>query len=728
MTSTRFSREERKRAQMSSVFWWELKHNRIFFAFYTFFMMLSLPVSLLVSILSHQEYYNDPTNWTEARWTSEKILEAYSKAVQGDFVSLLEGLAIPLTFMFMLCLCFNTFGYMHNRRSVDLYHAFPIRRKPMLMGGLLAVLVTLLLPLAAAVGACQVVCKVYGMTAPITPALFWNGYGVMALLFTASLVFILFFIVMSGTQLNAALNLIAVALGYPVVMIIINLTMAMFLPGYVSVVPLLLYTLFCPFAAVYQVFGGNIVNDLVGSLVGTYDYTATFEYNIPPSYLIWWIAFTLVFLILTVICYDKRRSETAENNQTYLLFRSVVSVLMCLGGGLGLAGIWGSIMNSNKFYLVGLVLGLVITHVVYNVVMNRGFKGFVQTIPAFLVSSALLVGGIYALYTGGLGYATRIPTAENVAKVEVTIPNTAADTSVKGYWAEVIDLEMYVENTEYPEEGDMYLGSLQPTITKTNDIGLVCALHSEVLTKFTAPYKPFKHSRVKYTGYYNFSVKYTLVDGSTLVRRYDVPIYSEDTALLKALAAIQSCDSYQVYSLKDSLSSDLITNAGVNYYSPRENYNADNYKLTAEEKEQVWTTFLEELNSPDFHNDTTFYSYEEAKQRETPDYQEPDSTSWSYYIEVGSIPWSNLSPELQAIITQYCTDTEITTPLTSVSGYSSYSVPDCCTKTRELIYQFTEKNGSHTYYDENGNEVDANGNIIDYDTDDEVIDFADEPY
>ena len=73
----------------------------------------------------------------------------YSMVSLRNMIPVYCGLTMPFTMAFVLVFSIQRFGYMHNKRSVDLYHSMPVRRVPMLLASWSAAVTGLLLPLLA---------------------------------------------------------------------------------------------------------------------------------------------------------------------------------------------------------------------------------------------------------------------------------------------------------------------------------------------------------------------------------------------------------------------------------------------------------------------------------------------------------------------------------------------------------------------------------------------------
>ena len=700
MTSTRSSREERKNSSFRRVFWWTMGYNRVLTFFYTMFVVGALPVGVLLGIIGNRDYYTDMSNWTES--TPEEVAQMFGDTVRQSFNVQLTSLVIPLAILFLLVWCARNFSYMHGRRSVDLFHALPVRRTPLFMGTYAAGLISMLVPLAVSVGLTEVVCVTNGIRGVAgSPALFWQAFGLMALTMTASMTFTVFFMVVSGNLLNWFLSVSAVALGWPVICAIANFTMSAFLPGYVSVLPMALYTALSPYFAVYSIIPNGIYYMLASIQDGSYSVEPDgVIYNIPVEFVIWWVCFTLLLLALSVFYYGRRKSECAENAFSFPAARGAVRSLMTIGGSLGLGLVVGTLLDNNTAYFAGIVIGAVVAHTVFQVVITRGFRRFWVTIPAFVVTMALIGGGLYTLYTGGLGYVSRIPQAGDVERVDFTLPSVPGDESKECYLAVNNGGGITLLNKEMEWEDQ-----LTPYFSKQGDVDAMCQFHSQVLTKYPGPYLRFG-KKMDYNNMQNFTVTYTLKDGRTLQRDYTLPLYQDDENLLSALATVQKLPTYQSYILYYSLKADLVLSLDVYKYNEKSEYSAGNNELTAEQKKQVWATFTQEMNSPDFSEPSDLVTAEEAEKESNAEAAEDENgissgSSDSFTISFDSIPLDQISPEIRALITE-----EYQHPIVAVEGIS-INVPQCCTKTRKLIDDLTKQNGETYYYNEDEDPADA---------------------
>jgi hypothetical protein len=347
--------------------------------------------------------------------------------------------------------------------------------------------------------------------------------------------------------------------------------------------------------------------------------------------------------------------------------------------------------------------------VVLQVVWARGFRKFWKAIPTYALTLAVLGGFLFLLYEGGLGYVQRVPDPADVTMVEFSAPYNTRDGSMESYLAQY-------SGTYLLNQQDDYVGSVSPYFTGTEDIAAICNLHQQIVSKYSGPCLPYRGEE---SGIYDsFSVTYTLKNGGTLTRYYTLRVTQEETGLIDAIAQLQKLDTYKLYEPFYYSDSPSINSVQMWSYTEESEYSANNYELSEEEQEQVWTTFVEELTSKDFTYPTDWSEADYSNDIDIYDaYYEDDvytlqtSSNVSYQIETSEIEYDDLPENVQKLIETYLQDhpnawwsdeySSATDPkLPAKVGSTSYTVPECCTKTRALIDQLTEPYGETYNYDE----------------------------
>ena len=98
--------------------------------------------------------------------------------------------ALPLLWLFALIFTVTLFRYLHDKRSVDLYHSLPVRRENLLLGRLAAEITALTIPFLAALLVCFLVLLIFG--ASVDAATIW-ARALFFLLDTLALIALMIF-------------------------------------------------------------------------------------------------------------------------------------------------------------------------------------------------------------------------------------------------------------------------------------------------------------------------------------------------------------------------------------------------------------------------------------------------------------------------------------------------------------------------------------------------------
>ena len=458
---------------------WALKKSRGMAALLLLLIFIVLPMILLLSV----------PNWFRAalEMVSNKSYigqQTVEQIVARNFSSFLGGMipvAMALVLFFSLILCVQLFSYMQNKRSVDLFHALPVGRTPMLLGRWCAGLTVLAVPTLVNFLIVEIIRSAYGIMVPagFKPPLVQMLW--VLLMGAAAFTFCMFMAVCSGTTLDTVLSILGVNAGYPV-MILCGLSLAaMILPGlnfewrsYLAVI-----TAFSPFSA-------GVV-----ALVN----------NLSTGFLLWWIFMTLVLLAGSLFLYGKRRSETAEDNFSFPLPKIIIRFILTAVGGLAL----GLILNgATGGFLIGIIAGSVIAHVVVEAIYSRGFSQMKRSLKWYGVYAAAFVLFYGVLATGFFGYDTRVPNADDVTSVTVAA-GRLNETSGGGC------------NVIYSEDNRM-VKDIRPVLTDKNNIQTVIDTQKKFVELSRADRFPYLPKTVAGN---LLTITYQLKDGRTFARNYN---------------------------------------------------------------------------------------------------------------------------------------------------------------------------------------------------------------
>lgn len=472
--------------QFRRTYLWALKKSAGMAALLAVLLFLANPLPLLMSMPGWAASASERNFLTEA----ERPL--YLSSQYFSFVgNVAAGLALPLVLLFCIVLCISLFGYMHRKRSVDLFHALPVGRVPMLIGRWCAGLTALFAPLVLDWAALWAIGAAYGVSLPagsrpLPVLLLW-----MLLMSAAAFTFCMFMAVCTGTTMDTVLSILGVNGGYPLLILCVYAVAGMLLPGF-DMNPgehLAALTAFAPFAAAFV------------AVLRTHS----------VWFLLWWIALTAALFAGSVLLYQRRRSETAEDNFAFPIPKLVIRFILTAVGGLGL-GLILNIENGPGFF-IGILAGSAATHIVVEAIYSRGFRQMKRSFAwygVFLVAFAAFYG---VLCTGLFGYDTRVPEASQVESIEID-----PDSYSSGYGTQVI----YDENHRS-------LARLSPTLREEQNIEAVIGLQKQIIGTYRTQF-PY---RIKSNLGGGLTLSYRMKDGSVVERTYQS--YSDDMNLEKIL-------------------------------------------------------------------------------------------------------------------------------------------------------------------------------------------------
>lgn len=482
---------------------WSLRKSRGVGAAFAVLALLAGPGYLGILVLQQQPEWSSGTS---AMWAVQTL-----SRVQGV---LLSGLCL----LFILILIGALFGYMHDKRAVDLFHALPLGRVPMLLGRVLASLALLWVPAAASLLLCAAILSaLFG-----SPAVFFGQYwGVLwrlMLMSFAALAFSVFVCVCCGNTFNTVLSIVAINICWFLVVYIGQLLLVTILPGMpsaglLSLSDLLqspLYTLLSP--------GGAIL--------------IAMTWMQGPAFFAWWAVFGAALLVLAAVLYRRRKSEAAQSSFAFSVPRAVIRVLVTAAAGFGTAFLLVWVLAMPGMVLPGLAIGSVLGHVLTEAVFSRGFHTQKKALPAFGIYAACMAVIVALVATGGMGYVTRVPAAQDVAYVEVT----NADGGVFYGGPQYSTQSEWQEMTRGGNSAGL-MHAMKYMVYQPEQVEQVAAAHRAWTQALEQNHRPYL-SRVAGGRAYDQSdcssigLVYHLRDGRTLSRSYEMTAESALEALI----------------------------------------------------------------------------------------------------------------------------------------------------------------------------------------------------
>lgn len=470
MTSTTFFHE------LKETYRWVLKRNRGILILLTVLMFLSMPLIFLIG----------STSWSRStlqeKMSAAELFQQKQTYAEG-FLRYAPIAPMILVLIFSAVLCVMLFSYMHNKRSVDLFHSLPVRREALLLGRWCAGLTILWVPLLVNFLIIFLILACYGIGV--------NGWSIFSpmlwvmLMGTAAFTSCMLMAVCSGTMLDTALSVIGINAGYPLLILCATTIINNLLPGanidYAN--HLFILSALAPFAAwVLPIMGWG---------------------DISPWFLPWWLLLTLVILWVAVVLYKKRKSESAENSLAFPLPKILIRFLLTAAGGMG----FGLMVNSGNTvnFFIGLAAGSLIAHTVMECIYSRGFKQLKKSFEWYGVFAVAFILFYGVVATGCFGYDMRIPAADEVESVVVSEDWYSGFDGGSGCDAIFNEKNNFIKN-------------LTPVLTEPENIKSVVETQKKIVDLRRE--QGFPYQMGNYTTGGALTIRYQLKNGQSISRFY----------------------------------------------------------------------------------------------------------------------------------------------------------------------------------------------------------------
>ena len=428
------------------------------------------------------------------------------------FFNVGRAFQLVVFFVSLVIVPFVIFSYLNSKKSLDVYHALPITRKDLFLTGLIASIVIVLIPFLSVYGIGWIYNALVVPTIDNT-LIFENLYYSLALSMAIALPF-MFSMMNTGTSVDG------------------------FLYGLIiHLIPMIAY-------GTYLVFGNTVLLGFRAPTNNTFLlFTAPlwtiFELNLnrnlvfpnPNLVALYWFVMSFGMAWLVLFFYKIRRSEKAETPFTNNKFYPIIVSIFILMIQFFFYSTFTLLTEGSSLDLRTLIFPVFFTFVAYmilDVIANRGFKNFTKALVKFAIITAVsLTTFLVATFTGGAGYVSNVPNPDRIAKVEFLI------TDESGLFSP--SYSSYIYNTSngviaYEDEADIevIVDFHQSIIDRFKELGISnnsYNFYEQTTLETTYPFQlaSWTTSEVQ--------LRYTLNNGSTLLRSYRIPFVWTDTIL-----------------------------------------------------------------------------------------------------------------------------------------------------------------------------------------------------
>ncbi|MBQ9674282.1 MAG: hypothetical protein IJV39_06625 [Ruminococcus sp.] len=437
------------------------------------------------------------------------MLLLYSIRNSGSLSDIAEGLINELYPTFAMTYSFITavsvFSYLHKKRSMDFYGSMPVSRREEFFGRLLAVWLSMVLPMTAvALFSC-----VINPTAE-TSFIIIFGTARLIVAMTASISMVAFIAICCGTVGSTVVTYLLINGIYPIFCLIV-LNLPKMIPGFaINLNNIVITSMLSPYLAPYIMA------------------QATFEQTL--AMVIVFLVISAVMLVASYLLINKRKAECAQTSTAYVAPGVIIRFMSTFTVGFIGAVMFCAVFqltymitnttNSDNqelssigalvIFLIGYVLVSFVAHLILHLIYNRGLSGFAKSFILYgaQLGFCLIIMGI--ITTGAFGYVDRIPEVDDIKSIEVSVPYH--NFTYKGN-----DLSKIKYNDK-------------ETIAQTREVHK--KIVDEIDKKCNKLYISFFENL--FNDNYDYQIKYNLKDGSTLKRIYnnvklaDLGIFTRD--------------------------------------------------------------------------------------------------------------------------------------------------------------------------------------------------------
>ena len=460
--------------------------------FLLFFFSLPVGVALTVG-----DKFNDEL-------TRKNIIAGVYK-----WLSFQNGYLVAIIILLSLIMAVTSFSYLHSRQKVDFYHSIPVNRKNLFwanyFNGIFIVVATYAINLIFSFG----VAAVNGiLTSEIAGAgikgfcLFMLHY---LLLYTVTVVAMM----LTGNILVGILGTLVFEFYGSSVFAVLELCYQHFFDTSYSGSRSFFTLMFNKTSPLF-LFVSNVEAMKPGkSLDGVALRIAVV------------CVITVILALLSFWLYKKRGSEAAGKAMAFQISMPIIRIPIVILASLSGSLFFWLVHSTLGWAVFGLICGLLLSHCAIEIICHFDFRklfcNWKQMILCGVLAAAVFSSFRYDIF----GYDRYVPAKDSIRHVGISFNNTNDWIN----YGEIITPEddlsdfewRYMSSDEYLLN-HMELKDIEPVLTLVRES--INAMKEK--PRFDRELQPID-DRGQYTRFYSFSVKYTLKNGKTIYRTYDIP-------------------------------------------------------------------------------------------------------------------------------------------------------------------------------------------------------------
>ncbi|MEM1484754.1 DUF6449 domain-containing protein [Oscillospiraceae bacterium PP1C4] len=405
-------------------------------------------------------------------------------------------------------------SYMHSKKAADVYHALPIKREMLITVNAAVAMSFIAIPLIASnliIAFIQI--TKFGFLPEVLGYLLLDTAGWLIAAFCIYTV-TTFVSVCVGTVFDAFVFSGALLLSAPILCGLYLMLAETFLFGFHTDETIMM-----------TIFNLSPVTMMPARFIlGAADFTLEPEFlrqlfssNLA---LIIYLALSAVLFMIAMKLYHNRHSEIAETTTSKGILQIIIKFLGTIICGVCVGMIFYQMTSISEnsqqkmVFIVWTIIGGMIAYAISEIILNRGFKTLVKSLPLGVGMVAVTIGGSLAIMTGGFGYENRVPSPDSIASVETSYKGRYSSyDSMRIIGPTVIDQNGVESPTHINNIHTVYL-------TDPQSIETVRGFHSDVAARKLKSNEPAGLEPSESFVWCNTSVTYHLKNGRELTRYY----------------------------------------------------------------------------------------------------------------------------------------------------------------------------------------------------------------
>lgn len=319
-------------------------------------------------------------------------------------------LAVGAT-LFLVILLYINFSFLYSKSASDSFHSMPISRTKMLLSRFFASYISSLVPVIAAYIGFVAVGFNPDVEANISVIVTTGLFTVFMMLFCGA--FTLLFIITAGTVFDSVVAFGALNIGLPVIAALICSMCEDNLYGVASIDYVHAWQYTSPFMFSLIKLIGFLEEPL---MINPFAWGIT----VPV------ILLTAVFIAVSIILYRRRKSETAGSAYCYKFVPIIIGTVVSVICYFILGAIFANDRLEISFWIPG-IIGAIIGAVIYNIVINRGFKNIKRAVAPVCIALVFIFAVTAGIAFDVLGFEDYVPENSEIANVNVTYRGMSMD-------------------------------------------------------------------------------------------------------------------------------------------------------------------------------------------------------------------------------------------------------------------------------------------------------------